>query len=233
MYGSDAQRGLNPAFHGSPAPGSQYWLPWMEDRHRLAAFLLAIGLHGVLLALFLLPQRITPPVTPPVPIQTQIIDEPRVPPAPPPLKPVTFTPAPPQIIVPAALVAIPDPAVSSTSAQPMASAAVAVAAVPSAPMAPSEPVAPPRFDAAYLHNPAPEYPLQARRRHEEGAVLLRVEVSAEGGALQVLIEHTSGWRVLDEAALSAVRHWRFEPARQGRDAVAAWVLVPIEFGLRT
>jgi protein TonB len=57
-------------------------------------------------------------------------------------------------------------------------------------------------------------------------------VSAQGGALQVLIERGSGWQLLDAAALSAVKHWRFEPARRGREPVAAWVLVPIEFDLR-
>ena len=63
--------------------------------------------------------------------------------------------------------------------------------------------------------------------------MLQVEVSTEGRALDVLVEHSSGWRLLDDAAQSAVRSWRFVPARQGNETVAAWVLVPIQFALRS
>ena len=37
----------------------------------------------------------------------------------------------------------------------------------------------------------------------------------------------------NESALTAVRKWRFVPARRGQDAVAAWVVVPVEFSLTT
>lgn len=89
----------------------------------------------------------------------------------------------------------------------------------------------PRFDAAYLHNPKPAYPLLARRRGEEGRVLLKVEVSAAGLPEQVRIAQSSGHASLDEAALNTVRNWRFVPAQQGGTPVAASVLVPILFKL--
>jgi len=91
----------------------------------------------------------------------------------------------------------------------------------------------PKFDADYLHNPAPAYPRASRDLGEEGRVLLRVEVSAEGRALQVLIETGSGFARLDRAAREAVAQWRFVPARQGQKAVSAWVKVPIFFELKT
>lgn len=94
-----------------------------------------------------------------------------------------------------------------------------------------EPVSAPRFDAGYLHNPAPAYPLQSRRLNEEGRVLLRVLVSAQGIALSVQLNQSSGHARLDEAALEAVRQWRFVPAKRGAEAVECWVLVPILFGL--
>jgi len=86
-----------------------------------------------------------------------------------------------------------------------------------------------RFDADYLHNPAPAYPAQSRRLKEEGTVLLLVRVSAEGTPLSVEIRNSSGFERLDEAGLQAVRQWRFVPAKRGSDNVSASVLVPIQF----
>ncbi|PHY07494.1 MAG: energy transducer TonB [Alcaligenaceae bacterium] len=86
-----------------------------------------------------------------------------------------------------------------------------------------------RFDADYLHNPAPAYPSQSRRLKEEGTVLLLVRVSAEGTPLSVEIRNSSGFERLDEAGLQAVRQWRFVPAKRGSENVAASVLVPIQF----
>ncbi|MBS1785577.1 MAG: energy transducer TonB [Acidobacteria bacterium] len=93
------------------------------------------------------------------------------------------------------------------------------------------PATAPRFDAAYLNNPDPAYPVASRRIGEEGRVILRVLVSALGQAEQVEVRTSSGSSRLDQAALSAVKRWRFEPARQGDSAIQAWVLVPISFHL--
>lgn len=89
----------------------------------------------------------------------------------------------------------------------------------------------PRFDAAYLHNPKPPYPPLARRRGQEGLVVLQVAVNAAGLAEQVSIQRSSGFEILDDAARSTVAHWRFTPARRGDQAVAATVFVPIRFKL--
>ncbi len=92
-------------------------------------------------------------------------------------------------------------------------------------------ISPPVFNAAYLRNPPPSYPLVARRNGEQGAVTLRVRVTREGAAASVAIEKTSGSAHLDDAALETVRTWRFVPARQGGQPVEAWVLVPVVFKL--
>lgn len=92
-------------------------------------------------------------------------------------------------------------------------------------------VQPPRFDAAYLKNPEPIYPPLSQRLGEEGRVLLRVLVDAEGRAERVELKSGSGHPRLDQAALDTVRRWRFTPARRGADPVAAWVLVPLTFHL--
>jgi len=92
---------------------------------------------------------------------------------------------------------------------------------------------PPSFNAAYLRNPPPLYPLVARRNGEQGTVTLKVRVTREGIAASVAVEKTSGSFHLDNAALETVRTWRFVPARQGMQPVEAWVLVPIVFRLET
>ena len=88
-----------------------------------------------------------------------------------------------------------------------------------------------RFDADYLHNPKPIYPSLSRRMGEEGKVILRVLVSAQGISLQVDIKQSSGYPRLDEAGRAAVEKWHFVPARQGSDTVEATVLVPLHFTL--
>lgn len=90
---------------------------------------------------------------------------------------------------------------------------------------------PPAFGAAYLRNPAPRYPPVARRSGEQGTVTLRVLVTADGLPARVDLEKTSGSVHLDNAALEAVKGWRFTPARRGSEAVEGWVLVPIVFRL--
>ena len=100
------------------------------------------------------------------------------------------------------------------------------------PPAHDEPPTPPRFEAAYLRNPAPAYPAQSRHLGEEGRVLLRVRVLASGLADEVIVHHSCGYERLDSAAIEAVRRWQFVPAKQGGSAIAAWVIVPIQFNLR-
>lgn len=97
--------------------------------------------------------------------------------------------------------------------------------------APSSLIVAPRFDVDYLNNPAPAYPPLSRRLREQGTVLLRVHVDADGRAAEVEIKTSSGSSRLDQAALQTVRQWRFVPGRLGGKAVAAWVLVPVAFSL--
>lgn len=105
------------------------------------------------------------------------------------------------------------------------------AAPPPVPAAPV-PVTPARFDADYLANPKPAYPVASRRLGEEGKVVLRVKVSPGGTPAAVEVKQSSGFARLDEAAKSAVEHWRFVPARRGDEAVESWVSVPIVFSLQ-
>ena len=166
------------------------------------------------------------PLTPPRPVPT---------PAPKPAaaRPAARQPAPAQVQAPA----LPSPAApreAEAAPGPLSSTPPAPAAASSSATAGSSQeaaVSAPRFDVAYLHNPKPPYPLLARRRGDEGRVVLRVQVSAAGLAEQVQLHRSSGNDSLDEAALNTVRNWRFVPAQRGDTPVAASVLVPITFKL--
>ena len=85
--------------------------------------------------------------------------------------------------------------------------------------------------APRANNPAPSYPASARRRGQEGRVLLRVEVLTNGNVGSVALEKSSGIDSLDTAALDTVRRWRFRPARKNGQSVTATVQVPIRFAL--
>jgi periplasmic protein TonB len=78
----------------------------------------------------------------------------------------------------------------------------------------------------------PSYPATPRRLGIQGTTLLRVHVLADGRIGDVLVEKSAGHPELDDAATDAVKRWRFDPARRGSDAVAMWVLLPVEFKLR-
>ena len=83
----------------------------------------------------------------------------------------------------------------------------------------------------YLHTPSPPYPPLAKRRGLTGAVVLKVLVGRDGFAKEVAVRSSSGHPVLDEAAVSTVAGWRFNPARRGDVSVDSWVDVPIRFEL--
>ena len=82
----------------------------------------------------------------------------------------------------------------------------------------------------YQHRPA--YPSSARRLGIQGTTLLSVLVAEDGRVADVVVKQSAGHPDLDQAATDAVRRWRFEPARRGSEAVAVWVLLPVEFRLR-
>jgi protein TonB len=125
----------------------------------------------------------------------------------------------------------PSPTVAPAPPPPPQPVEAAAGAPVVAPVVAPLPIIPPNFNADYLHNPAPVYPLVARRNGEQGRVVLHVLVTADGQPAQVAVRTSSGSARLDGAALETVQRWRFMPARQGGRPVAAWVLVPISFVL--
>lgn len=109
-----------------------------------------------------------------------------------------------------------------------------VAAAPSpapAPPAASTKVELPSSDAEYLRNPKPPYPDRSRRLGEQGKVVLRVLIGADGTAKEASIKQSSGYERLDDIAKQTVLKWRFVPGKRGGTAEAMWFDVPINFVL--
>ncbi len=145
------------------------------------------------------------------------------------------TPPRPQPVRRSVPVEAPQPVLTAAPEAP--APAVSIAQQPPAPpvaeVAPAPPVVTQaRFDADYLSNPKPAYPVASRRLGEEGKVLLRVKVSPGGTALLVEIKQSCGFGRLDDAAKAAVERWKFVPARRGEEAIESWVSVPIVFNLQ-
>ncbi len=168
------------------------------------------------------------PIPPPVPAELH--------PAPPPSE-TAAAPAPalaPRRPARGAVAAPPPPAASAEAGPhigPVGETVPREEAPARATPAPAAPRTRAHWRAAGLRNAKPRYPYLARRRGQEGRVLLEVRVTADGGAASVLVRRSSGYRLLDEAARDGVRSWRFVPARAGGGPVADVILIPIAFRL--
>jgi protein TonB len=85
---------------------------------------------------------------------------------------------------------------------------------------------------SYAENPKPIYPQEAKEKGFEGEVVLRVEVLANGRVGQIEIKRSSSYELLDRSALTAVKQWRFTPARKGDVVIPLWVNIPVKFQLQ-
>ncbi len=88
------------------------------------------------------------------------------------------------------------------------------------------------INADYAENPKPDYPSLAKSMGWQGKVMLKVQVSEEGLSDAVEIERSSGYEILDESAIEAIKQWRFTPAKRAETPIASSVIVPIIFTLQ-
>lgn len=211
---------------GAPVGRSQAALGMVVALHLLAFWLLlrmnVVSLPAPLAALsvsLLPPAETITPAPEIVPPKPKPLERRRLAPTP---VPQTPEPQPMQIAAP------------SESPTPVAAAVPPVPTFVAAPVAvaPAPTATQPRFDADYLDNPKPPYPSISRRMGEQGRVVLRVHVDANGLTLDVQLHASSGSERLDNSALQTVRRWKFVPARLGSELIAATVLVPIAFSLK-
>lgn len=207
-------------------------VPQHVDSTRIAAWSAAIALHLLALMLLLIPAAyVAAPLPRDAPQVRWIPPATAPPPAPPASAPTPITPPQPRTHALPQLPPLPVPAIVQQQAPSQALPAAEPAPSTTAPAI--EPAAPGiGVQLQYRSAPPPAYPIAAVRNHEQGTVLLRVEVDHDGKPAAVSIERSSGSRALDHAARQQVlRHWRFVPAMQDGRATPAVGLVPIEFSL--
>jgi protein TonB len=203
-------------------------------------FAIAIALHLAILLYPFAPTIAHLETPPPATVMVRLVDTVELP-APMPIqatpavvpKPTPTAARERRVAAPRPVIALqPEQAVPAANfSVPAVAAGAQVTTTESAPAMASPAFTPVRFEAAYLHNPRPDYPPLSRCLGEEGKVLLRVRVSREGQPAAVDLEKSSNFERLDEAARSVVARWRFVPARRGDEAIDATVIVPIVFRL--
>jgi len=160
-----------------------------------------------------------------------------VPPAPAPATPAARTATRPAAQAAPHLQAAPDsqpspnaPAVVTAPQPAAAPIGAPVAAEAVAPAAPAR-VELPSTDADYLNNPRPAYPPLSKRMGEQGKVVVRVLIGADGLPQKADIRTSSGFERLDQAALATVMKWRYVPGKRAGAPEAMWFNVPINFVL--
>lgn len=184
-------------------------------------------------------QPVAPAPVPSEPMQLQSLPKPQptVAPKPPVAARPLVTPKPrnPEPVVSPPKPYAPPTVSAPAQVAPTAAKVVAAAAVerePAKPAAQPAPVEVLSSQPSFLEPPRqPSYPSQARRRNQQGMVLVEVRLDARGQQRSINVLRSSGVDSLDRAALEAVAKWRFLPETTGGQAVPSRVQIPIQFAL--
>jgi len=237
------------ALRPDPGPGSTRLASSFARARISPASLIGVTCaHAGLLGLLLLAPDTPEPITPLRPLMVSLIEprieapQPQSKPEPKPQPPKPVAKPLPTPVLAAKPTPIPQPVVETPEPTPLPEPVPEVLP-PTAPTpiveaprpAPPSPLAPtPPRPADYLNNPKPSYPALSKRLGEEGTVRLNILVNPDGSVARLELERSSGHPRLDRSAMDTVQSsWKFEPARQGDKPVAAWVIVPIQFTLRS
>jgi len=81
-----------------------------------------------------------------------------------------------------------------------------------------------------IYAPEPEFSEEARKMKYQGTAVLWLIVATDGRPRDISVLQSLGMG-LDEKAIEALRHWRFEPGRKGGIPVAVQVNVEVNFHL--
>ena len=204
----------------------------------LPGLMLVIAVHGALLY-FLFKQQFIPP---PKQLETLLVnfipaarpkEEPQSqPPTPPKSQPVKKQQQSRQIVAETPVVSESEPVAPSFQPEPEPQP-VAIAEPAPAPQMPAGPVTlSSELSVACPQLNAPAYPALSRRLGEEGKLVLRVEMDEKGHVSQAEIVNSSGFKRLDEAAMTAVKTWRCNPPVRNGQPVRAVALQPFNFVLQ-
>ncbi|MBT4922507.1 MAG: energy transducer TonB [Rickettsiales bacterium] len=88
---------------------------------------------------------------------------------------------------------------------------------------------PAHYSLGSENNPLPKYPSIALKKQYEGDVTLCVDITESGATKNVSVCKTSGYKVLDLAAINTVKKWHFSAAIESGQAVNSYLEIPISF----
>lgn len=95
---------------------------------------------------------------------------------------------------------------------------------------PSVPIGGNVLESKLIKRVVPEYPALARQARVSGTVVLQVNVDEEGNVFDVRI--LSGHPLLEEAAVRAVRQWKYSPTLLNGEPVPVVAMVTVVFNLK-
>jgi periplasmic protein TonB len=90
-------------------------------------------------------------------------------------------------------------------------------------------LSPAAAEGSVVRRVEPEYPEQALTQHVQGPVLLDVHIDEEGAVQEIKV--VSGDPRLADAAIAAVRQWRFKPQTVNGHAVEMETKITLKFTL--
>ncbi|WP_397392289.1 energy transducer TonB [Polynucleobacter sp.] len=93
----------------------------------------------------------------------------------------------------------------------------------------SAPVSMPNSEASELNNPKPPYPAISKKLREQGLVLLKACIGANGSLDSLDLKQGSGFSRLDQVALQTVKQWKFIPAKKGGTPIPMCYELPVKF----
>src|SRR5690606_3410691 len=82
------------------------------------------------------------------------------------------------------------------------------------------------YEAKYRKQTPPIYPSRAVELGQQGKVILHIKINEKGLTEQFKVAESSGYELLDMAALAAVKKWEFEPTNINGNLIPSWVRVP-------
>ncbi len=191
---------------------------------RMGAFVAIVVVHGLVIWAFITGLATSGAKYMAHILQTNIIETEKQKELPPPPPPVDLKEHPPvQVIAPDISINIPVEPPPVTVPKP----------VPAPPPRPPPPPPPPptKLEPTYRPDVADFYPDAARRANQEGRVLVKLCISIQGRVESAEVETTSGFPMLDEAAIKVGKAFRFKAPTQLGKPVATCTSLPVKFEL--
>ncbi|HEY6451596.1 MAG TPA: energy transducer TonB [Steroidobacteraceae bacterium] len=158
-------------------------------------------------------------------LQTSVIQTEKPKDLPPPPPPVDLKERPPvQVVAPDITINVP------VDLPPPPITNVTTHATP-APPAPRPPPPPTKLEVTYRPDPQNYYPEQARRDGQEGRAQVKICINTSGKVESAEVTASSGFPLLDEAAIKVGKAMRFKPPTQEGRPVSTCPILPVKFEL--